>query len=699
MFLSFLLPYIDRGAGPLFHWVMLAQMARMEPEEVSFIADKRYFNPRFVPFGKELSVAGFVFTVPTRERFLRYQMEEIEDSTFAALERHTSNMVDAFKVLLTERFAPLELRLRRSLASAATNNELEGVLSWCNCPSLEYVCAEMEIPVIHNEVGPFRRDAYAGTAYFDFRGVNGRTSTASLWNRRKLESAIPRPLPGPDLACLLTRAGAFRAEPFPENRFQVGVPLQVEDDSNVVAFSKGFDNLRLISAARKSAEASQVLIRRHPSSQFWPSDHLGVIDDSPNALHFISAVDRVMTINSSVAFEALLWGRETVVLGDSPAACLARLVRIRDSTAYRRLMEALMIGYLIPDQFLFSVDYYRWRLRKPRLIEILTRHREAYSQEVGKSHRLQQSCRAYLAGICETGAGRKRRRPVHVDPSWTSTALSSGQQLVEIRALLAEAQASAVEKSDRIAELERDLNASRDESIRLQALARHREESLEQATAWFESELAKEREARAEEVASLKKSREWLEAERQKWEQAAKQGQKSLSEAKSWLEGELARERIARAGEVAGLNKAKEWAEAERVKWEEAAKRGEQIITETRAWAARIGEAHLMATAKCQELEDLAEGYRRQTAQMKSEFEQLAAEISVLQALVSSQRDGQVSAMKRVGEADKSLDELEGRLAALAESLGKLANGYRVLTESRWVRIGVTIGLLTLPKG
>ena len=39
MFVSFLMPHVDRGAGPLFHLIMLLQMSRFTPEDICFIGD------------------------------------------------------------------------------------------------------------------------------------------------------------------------------------------------------------------------------------------------------------------------------------------------------------------------------------------------------------------------------------------------------------------------------------------------------------------------------------------------------------------------------------------------------------------------------------------------------------------------------------------------------------------------------------
>ena len=44
--------------------------------------------------------------------------------------------------------------------------------------------------------------------------------------------------------------------------------LQVEDDSNLVAYGNGMSNLALLAAARQKVAAHDLLVRAHPGSPF-----------------------------------------------------------------------------------------------------------------------------------------------------------------------------------------------------------------------------------------------------------------------------------------------------------------------------------------------------------------------------------------------------------------------------------------------
>ena len=118
---------------------------------------------------------------------------------------------------------------------------IEAILTWCNCPSLSAAAEEKGIPVVHLELGPLRWPQYRPTAYLDFSGVNGNTEV----ERRYLESGF-RPGAGLDIEALrrfFYQAGDGET---PAARFDLGVALQVEDDSNLLAFGHGFDNQSLL---------------------------------------------------------------------------------------------------------------------------------------------------------------------------------------------------------------------------------------------------------------------------------------------------------------------------------------------------------------------------------------------------------------------------------------------------------------------
>ena len=158
--------------------------------------------------------------------------------------------------------------------------------------------------------------------------------------------------------------------------------MQVEDDSNLLAFGRGMTNFELIFVARKGVRPEEILIRRHPLGHLDYGSKLGIHDKSADSIEFISLCAQIYCTNSSVAFEALLLEKPVRILGDSPAACMSQ-ERVSQLTAEEHLLclNYLFLCYLAPDACLWDCDYYRWRLRRPSLIEIYDRHLAVYRRQ------------------------------------------------------------------------------------------------------------------------------------------------------------------------------------------------------------------------------------------------------------------------------------------------------------------------------
>lgn len=383
MFVSFLLPKVDRGAGPLFHWVMLAQMSRFHPDEIAFLGDQQYFDEEVVPFGEVLQVGGFRFRCPDREEFARYTKVCLDSRRLNELYRDGRSHLDVFRDVLCEPQQVLTECIEQALSELGNDlpSEVEAFLTWCNCPSLGKVADSRGIPVIHNELGPLRSPLYRGTVYFDFEGVNGNTSASrwadSTWLREQMLGAD---LLEPDsLRGLLVQDVARAQENFaPSERFEIGVALQVQDDSNCIAFNRGWNELRLIYDAATRYPAQQVLVRPHPHARFLYRGGIGVTDSSRDSVEFLSKVDRVVAINSSVLAEAALWGVPFEAKGDCPVVGLGegRPGGMSASVVDRTLwLDAFFLAYLVPAEALFDKDYYRWRLAARRTLgECYQRH-------------------------------------------------------------------------------------------------------------------------------------------------------------------------------------------------------------------------------------------------------------------------------------------------------------------------------------
>lgn len=376
MFVSFLLPFAERGAGPLHHWVMLAQMARFHPDEIIFVADAAYFDEANIPFGQILRVGGLSFKCPGKMEYRGFRKIVLDHELLGGFGDRGWTHLDLFRVLLKEPIPELVAVLRGILQELMAAGDFEAALVWSNFPSLRAAMDELGGGVIiHNELGPLRGGLYRETFYFDLHGVNGR-STPAGWTLEQVKSQMSTAelLDCDELRGILLEdtARAQQLEPAPP-MFEVGVALQVEDDSNTIAYANGWDSLSLLYDVMSRVGPDDMLVRSHPGAHFIYRGGLGRADDSRDSLEFIEKVKKVVSINSSMLIEAAFWGRAFEAKGDSPVVFLAGTGR-DDAVSWRLAFNAFFLGYLVPSELLFLPEYYRWRLGGATLAQCHTRH-------------------------------------------------------------------------------------------------------------------------------------------------------------------------------------------------------------------------------------------------------------------------------------------------------------------------------------
>lgn len=378
MISAYLLPFPVRAIKAPYLWVFYKMLSAFD-EEMLFLVGKDYLaDPStFASEGRwELGAAAreaYGYATPSKLDLGRHIFKSLPDCLFDALlaESH-GNPIAVFRRMLSERIPPLENAIDLVLSEAvADSGEIEAILTWCNCPSLSAVAAVRGVPVVHLEVGPLRAPEYRPTAYVDFSGVNGNTEAA----RRFFALGAGRG----EISAEALLNFFYRGEPLlpmPPSAV-TGVALQVEDDSNLVAFGNGFDNQAAIVHARLGFEsAGPIRVRGHPGSVFWIKQGQGFEpDDSHNSIEFIRRCARIVTINSSVGLEAILMGIQVRSLGE----CSYKFIvdERRPEEVVSRLAYYLF-GYLVPRELLFDLRYLRFRIGKPTEAQIVARHVEHY---------------------------------------------------------------------------------------------------------------------------------------------------------------------------------------------------------------------------------------------------------------------------------------------------------------------------------
>jgi hypothetical protein len=364
MFLSFLEPYPIRNKKAPFLWVFYKQLMHFDINDIVYIGSGDYFlDPVLLSHRDEfIEYAKFKneYCIPSYDLINKCNKYVIDLSIYRPLEERFTNSIDIYKFLLLNEYEPLVNELRKIFSSY---RDIEAVLAWANSPSLNKVAAEFNVKVIYNELGPFRKPLYLQTAYFDFRGINFNTESENRFLKfKKIKNEL-------SLLSIKELRELFLNNIYMEKcvnkDYKLGVVLQVENDSNVIAYSNGYDNLRLIDEAFKFYKKEDILIRKHPLGLFELKENIFNIDKSENSLDFIKKCEQVLTINSSIGVESLLFEVPVCAKGESSYSFFV------DNKLPAKLPEYLgdflnfyMISYLIFYGVLYDIEYYRFRLNE-----------------------------------------------------------------------------------------------------------------------------------------------------------------------------------------------------------------------------------------------------------------------------------------------------------------------------------------------
>jgi hypothetical protein len=369
----FLSPYPFRGSRAPYLWVFYKLLASID-EPMAFILSEDYLaNPESPLLAgrselEERRQKEVNYGIPDAETFARHHFAFMDDALMhELLPQYGGNPLAFFKAFLSEEVEEVKQAIHSRLDQLPPDIEL--IISWSNCPSLAAVAGERGIPVAYLEVGPLRQPQYRSTAYFDFSGVNGNTEA-------KARQQAANGFPNVDFSLDELR-DAFAMHPDDGMRTGnlVGVALQVEDDSNLVCFNNGYDNISLIGKALLEVPADRLLIRSHPGSRFDIKPNGALRDTSPTAIEFLKSCKRLMCINSSIGLEAALLGVPVQVLGD---ASYKFVVDEKIPAARNQKLAFYLFGYLVPFDLVFSAAYIRFRLKRPSEPEIFKKHMQAY---------------------------------------------------------------------------------------------------------------------------------------------------------------------------------------------------------------------------------------------------------------------------------------------------------------------------------
>ncbi len=392
MIISFLYPFDLRGFDAPYLWIYLEQIRQFNKEKEciflcssSYLKSKEYFlnNNRWEIGqgcyfkGFEESVSKFEHVILDEQKLNEIYCSQPDDLTF--FKNYLINIIPEFEVLLLD-----------ALSGILEKGKIDAVLTWSNCATLKAVCNQLGIKLIYNELGPFRPPVFRKTGFLDFSGVNGFTEAAARFEKFKREieektiqlndyNELIDLLKGDDQDSLIIDKEL-------EGEFDLGLIFQVENDSNVIAYSNGFNNVKLIEYAKEKYKDKKIVGRNHPAGEKDYSN-LVKIDYSSNSIEFIKKSKKLITVNSGAALEAALLRKEVEILGDSPYAILNNINPTLSVDDHLLALNFLSLNYLVPFSEVFQREYVEFRLSNPTESEINLKHINVYQSQLLKDYK------------------------------------------------------------------------------------------------------------------------------------------------------------------------------------------------------------------------------------------------------------------------------------------------------------------------
>lgn len=403
MFISYFEPIYLRDRCDLLIHYFYKQLRDYGTEEVIYLTNEDFWHSIEDWLSRKCwNLSRFAqrfheFTIPSNETLKRAKKEIIPLEIFDDLLKMTSNnKFQAEKILLTEPYVPLVQCFEKIFEKLVGCINIEGIFTTKNCPSLEVVAKKYNIPVIHYEIAGLRPYNYQFLAYYDYSGVNGNTSATIGYNEfsKEYDNNKFKLLSNNKILKLLSRNNfKYKKVPKPIHKYKIGAALQIYNDSNLIAFSNGYTSEKLIDLLCSKFDIDDIIIRNHPSTVESKLLSFKNIDHSKKAVEFINKCEKIITINSSVAFEAALYGKPVFILGQSPYEILSedlndlnKKFNYKDINTLERKKKInyLTFVYMIPYELLFDLEYIRYRLSNPKLTDLYKYHLSYYKEKYKK---------------------------------------------------------------------------------------------------------------------------------------------------------------------------------------------------------------------------------------------------------------------------------------------------------------------------
>lgn len=370
MFITFFLPtFVEHSQ--LSHQ-LYRQMEAMGCGQLHVIAPAYYFQertcfPEWHHINQPWLQKQFYHPYPSQEQIEAFSKSVFPDDFLEPLRKHFRTETVIYNILQSDVIPGFVDWLSEQILLVHKQTPVEGILAWRDCASLSVAAQKLNIPVVYNELGPFRNPTHHETFFWDCQGVKNSEEPArrfeSIRNdrvlRRKFELFCERYFP--DLFQKPTSHGC-------------AVLMACEED---FAFMRGFSNYRLLGFAKEQFPDKPILVRPHPLGRNVRYEGVEY-DITPTVSAALQKCSHAVTLYSNAGIEMLARGTRVTFLGDTPLRFLSDDTMHDDEKAWK--VGFFCLNYLVPGSFMFDPDYYRWRLTRPAEAAIAERHMNVWEK-------------------------------------------------------------------------------------------------------------------------------------------------------------------------------------------------------------------------------------------------------------------------------------------------------------------------------
>lgn len=373
-------------------WAFFAFLTMQKKVNGPIIAPQEFFEPENWYKNQRSEATAFqwaeynCYDLPEKE-----DLDRIEQIVFPAflMERMQSEFSSQSDLAVMLHKQPLPLLVEwfeNTIRLLQQKEPVQAVMTLGELPSLNEACRRCGVKAMHFEWGPLRPPSYLRTAYLDELGVIYPSTIEEKYahfltvkdqlpilDRKALLALF---LQNEYLACLQMLDST--------ERYEVGLCAQESGNFRISALGYR-SNADMIGHAKKYYKESEILFRDRPSAPL-PVVAAGLEKDrSITPAQFMCRCKRVVSLSSNMAFEAMLWGKDSVILGQMPYKFMCS-DSLRNETRNKvddAFLSFVLLAFLVPYRRVTDLEYLRWRCSDPPIEEIYLSNLSFYCREQG----------------------------------------------------------------------------------------------------------------------------------------------------------------------------------------------------------------------------------------------------------------------------------------------------------------------------